>query len=511
MQVKIVAAGRRLLPGAAVLALAVALAGGCGPKPVSNQPAKKEFEAAPVRVWCGDARLVREFTPRVKGWANRTAAAVTFAPTEADADVLLVPPARLGRLDPAAGLHRVPPAVIADTSAYQWGGLIGVYQSRLANWGSEQYALPLVGEAFVLLYRADVLTEPGFVAAFRERYGRPPLPIRTWDDLAEVGQFATDRVGKPALPPLPSDPAAAVAVFGHIAASHDRASSSGRDLPPADPEQPGEAVHPYVRGLTFLTDLEALRDPRSTGWEVRVGTPAFGEAFRWFEKTAKLRPPAAGDPTGAVTTGSAVAAVVPLGELARLPNDPGTGGVDARFGVAGVPGSGGYYDATGRLRKTAGVNFVPYYPGGGLVGVVRSSAERPDACWALLTELGGPAGSAASLDDPGVGGGPLRTDHTAENPRLWQQYGFDPPRTADLNRAIREYVSPGTINPAVGLRTPDLEAVNALLARQVVRVAAGEVTADAGQKQAVKEWEELDARTPRDERAKWRRKSAGLD
>lgn len=508
MQAKIPSPPRRRSARGLLAILAVVLAGGCGSKPGPNQPVKKEFEAAPVRVWCGEGRFVREFTPRAKAWANRTAADVKFVAAEADADVLLVPPARLGRLDPSARLMRVPEGYLADSSPYQWGGLLGVYQSRLALWGADRYALPLVGEGYVTLYRADVLAGPEFVAAFRQKYGRPPLPIRTWDELAEVGRFATDRAGKPALPPVPADPAAAAAALAQIAACYDRLSSTGRDLPATGA---GETLHPYLRGLSFFTDVEVLGDPNSPKWEVRVGGPAFGEAFRWFEQTAKLRPATSGDPTEAVISGTAVAAVVPLGELVRLPKDGTSGGVDTRFGVGSVPGSGGYYDAAGRLQKAGGVNFVPYHPGGGLVGVVRNSAERPDACWALLAELGGPAGSAASLDDPAVGGGPLRIDHAAENPRLWQQYGFDPPRTADLNRAVRENVAAGTINPAVGLRTPDLDAVNALLARQVAKVAAGEVTADAGQKQAVKEWEELDAKTPANERKAWRRKSAGLD
>lgn len=498
-------------PGLLFAGLGMVVAGGCGPKPGPNPPAKREFDSAVVRVWCGDERFAREFTPRAKAWANRTAADVKFVSAEADADVLLVPPAHLGRLDPPTRLLRVPEAVAADTSAYQWGGLLVVYQSRLANWGTDRVAVPLVGEGHVLLYRADVLGEPALVAAFREKHGRPPLPIRTWEELAEVGRFATDRGGKPALPPVPADPAAAAAAFGHVAACYDRAASTGRDLAAADPGQPAAATHPFIRGLTFYTDVEVLRDRRSDRWEVRLDAPAFGEAFRWFEQTAKCRPPAPGDPTEAVISGSAVAAVVPLAALARLPKDPASGSVDAKFGVGTVPGSGGYFDAAGRMHKAGGANLVPHYTGGGLVGVVRTSAAHPDAAWALLAELGGPAGSAASLDDPAVGGGPLRTEHAAENSRLWQQYGFDAARTADLNRALREYVSAGTVNPALDLRTPDVDAVNALLARQVARVAAGEVTADAGQKQAVKEWEELDAKTPKEQRTLWRRKSAGLD
>jgi ABC-type glycerol-3-phosphate transport system substrate-binding protein len=206
-----------------------------------------------------------------------------------------------------------------------------------------------------------------------------------------------------------------------------------------------------------------------------------------------------------------VAAVVPLGELTRLPKDPTTGAIDAKFGIGPVPGSDGYFDDAGRRQKATGVNRIPHYPGGGLVGVVRQSAASPDAAWALLGELGGPIGSTATLDTPAVGGGPLRTEQAGEQVRQWQQYGFDPKRTADLARAVREYVSTGTLNPALGLRTPDVDAVHALLAKALTKVASGEMTADAGQAQAVKEWQALDTQTPREKRVTDRKRAAGLD
>jgi ABC-type glycerol-3-phosphate transport system substrate-binding protein len=244
---------------------------------------------------------------------------------------------------------------------------------------------------------------------------------------------------------------------------------------------------------------------------VRIQAPAFAEAFRWFARTAKYRPAQPGDPTAAVVSGSAVAAVVPVGELAKLPKDPATGAVDARFGIGPVPGSDEYFDDAGGRQKSIGLNRIPHYPGGGLVGVVRKSATHPDAAWSLLAELGGPQGSAATLNTPAVGGGPVRVDHTSENTRAWQQYGFDQARTADLSRAVWEYVASGTLNPALGLRTPDVDAIHTLLARTLAKVATGELTADAGHQLAVKEWKEHDDKTPREQRLNARQKAAGVD
>lgn len=489
---------------AVVVVLAVAL-GGCGPK-VADAPAKKEHAEALVKVWCADAGHAAVFGPRAQAWAYRNSAKLEIASREDDADVLLVPTARLGRYDPPASLRTVPTAVAGEASGFQWGGLLGVYQNRLAHWGGDRYAVPLVGEAFVLVYRADVLGETAFSDAFRQKHQRVPLPIRSWDELADVGQFATARSGKPGLPPLPSDPVAAVATFGQIAACYDRvaATGGGTQVDPA-------AQDPYFRGLSFYTDADVLRDRSGERWEVRIGEPAFGEAFRWFEATAKCRPAQTGNVLDSLVSGSAVAAVLPIGDLTKLPRNPTTGAVDAKFGVAAVPGSSAYFNAKRERVRVAGVNRVPVYTGGGLIGVVRQSAKHPDAAWALLAELGGPAGSSASLDTPAVGGGPLRIEHAAESTAHWQQYGFDPAGTADLGIAVREFVSPGTINPAIALRTPDVDDINALLARSLAGVASGELSADAGQKQAEADWRALDAKTPKDARLTHRRKSAGLD
>ncbi len=508
MQDKIRTPFSRLSGIVAVVATGLMAGCGCGTKPADQPTVKKTHADAVLKVWCADPQLAGVFVPRAKAWAHRNAATVVQAASEADADVLLVPPSHLGRLDPPAALRPVPAAVTGEGSAFQWGGLLGVYQSRLAHWGGDRYAVPLVGEAYVLVYRADVLGDGPFADAYRQKHFRTPLPIRTWEELAEVGQFATDRTGKPGLPPLPTDPAAAATTFGQIAAGYDRVVATGgggnAQLEAAGPD-------PYLRGMSFYTDVEVLRAQMPDRWEVRVGGPAFGEAFRWFEKTAKCRPARAGDVIGSLVSGSAVAAVVPIGDLAKLPRDAGTGAVEARFGVASVPGADAYYDATGRRQKTTGVNRVPLYAGGGLAGVVRQSAAHPEAAWALLAELGGPAGSTAAVADATVGGGPLRIEHATPSSAHWEQYGFDTARTADLTAAVSEYVAPGTINPAVALRTPDVDAVNALLAKAVGAVASGAQTADAGQRQAVADWQALDAKTPADARQAVRRKAAGLD
>ncbi len=477
---------------APAVVLAAALLTGCStkaPPPV----AKKEFVGVVITVGCDRPDAARAFGPRAALWANRTGAEVKWVPA-AEADVLLVPFRDLGRLDPPAALLPVPAALTGDKSAFQWGDLIGTYQRRLTAWGEEPYLVPLTGDGFVLAYRTDVFDDKSFVEAFREKHARHPLPIQTWDQLATVGEFATARRSKPSLAPVPADPTAATTAFAQIAACYDRAASTGKAESPTDPD-------PYTRGLSFFLEADAVREG-GTGKETRLTAPAFGAAFSWFEKTAKSRPADPGDPADALAKGDAVAAVLSLADLKRATK----GG--AKLGVLPVPGSNAYFDKAGGRKESVGDNHIPYHPASGLGGGVKKSAANPEACWALLAELGGPAGSAATLDDATLGAGPLRREHAADDDRPWQQYGAD---AAAVHAGLKQHVNPATVNPAAGLRTADAAAVDAILAAEVQAVGTSKKAAADGQAAAAAKWDELDMQTPAEQRRRDRRKSLGVE
>ena len=87
------------------------------------------------------------------------------------------------------------------------------------------------------------------------------------------------------------------------------------------------------------------REPDSKELQQRTGqpkvkSPAFLAAAKWLADTRPYRPVEASDnPVAALDTGSAVLAVLSLAEVARLPKDSATGGVQARFKVANLPGT----------------------------------------------------------------------------------------------------------------------------------------------------------------------------
>lgn len=479
-------------PGVIGLSALLTLAGGCGSSTRPTVGAVGVPAGSRVSVWYADARVKAEFHPRVTAWANRTSAAVVAAES-ADADVLIIPAADLGQTAESGGLLPVSEVVSGEASGYQWNGLLRVYQTIFPQWGMTEYAVPLTGEGWVVVYRADLLKEPGFVKEFTAARRRDPLPVRTWEDLSEVAAVRTAVTKKPSLPPLPADPDAVLTAVCQVAACYDRSPKT---------DQGGGGLEDFRRGRSFLTAADTGRP--------RIDAPGFAEAFKWFADTSNFRPPDQGDPIDALVNGSAVAAVVPVADLLRLPINPSTGAIEARFVLGSVPGSQAYFDPKGEKRAVGSANVVPYFAGTGLVGVVRKTVAHPDVCWRLLAELGGPNGSALAIGPP-LGGGPLRSAHVADDSRVWGQYRLDPAGTTTLREVMRQFTAGGGANPAIGLRTPDRKAVAEVVARQLRLAATGKTDPSAAVKQAAAEWAELDAKVPEATRKAWRKKTAGVE
>lgn len=481
----------RLLGVSAVLTVLTLLpcSVGCSGTPPTASDRPKTVGGS-VSVWCPEARDRAEFQPRMTAWANRNGSTVSAATSGTTADVLIIPATEIGRLVVAGELLPVSDALIEDSSAFQWNGLLRVYQSGVVKWGAKEYAVPLVGEGYVLVHRNDRLTDPEFAKSFMTKHSRNPLPIRTWEDLIEIATILTERTGHKSLPPIPTNKTAALTNFCQIAACYDRPPLNARN------------TDDFRSGLSFLADAD-------TG-APRITSPAFVEAFNWFHATSKFRPTTPGDSIDALVTGTAVAAVVPLADLTRLPRDEKTGAIDGRFGVGSVPGTRAHFNTDGKRIQDASPNFVPYHAGG-LVGVVRKSAKSPDACWSLLAELGGPNGSALTIGNPTVGGGPVRSIHVSDGSSLWGQYRFDESRTTALAQAMKHYAPLGVVNPAVGLRTPDAGAIAELIVKQLNRTAVGETSGVEAANQANVDWKALDEKTPVAEWKMWRKRTAARE
>jgi ABC-type glycerol-3-phosphate transport system substrate-binding protein len=411
-----------------------------------------------------------------------------MAPGDA-ADVGVLAAHELGAWAERGDLATTPPSLRAADNPFQWLGVLALYRDRIAAWAGQGVALPVAGDGWVVVYRADRYADAPTAAVFLKKLGHPLATPASWEDIAEHAEFFRAKDGKPSLPPLPADDRRLADLFFRIAACYDRAA-----LSEAEAGKRGGEV------LSFHHDVQSGRP--------RIEFPAFVTAAAWLARLKDCRAVGPADPAAALADGRAVLAVLSLDELAKLPRE--NGAVPAKFGIAPVPGARVSDPKTGRPVPGATPNYVPYFAGGKL-GVVRTRCPHQAAAFDLVAELAGPARGLELVSVTTLGAGPTRGGQLdRERISIWYGYGFDARRTEQLQDAMRWYVAQGVGNPTFGLRGPDEAALTAALAAELKRVAAGEVPPGDGLKAATAAWQKLDAAVPAEQLVRWRRRAAGL-
>ena len=482
------------LPPVAVACLAVALAG-CPSGPAPPPPPVAVAARTRLAVACADAVYAARLGQQAKAWAGRTGVVVTVVADPAAADILVIPPGRLGATLATPGLACVPlPAAFkAPDHPLLRGRIAEAYRDALVNWAGEVVGLPLLADGAALVYRTDRFAAEADRAGFARQFGRPLLPPRTYEDALDVAAYFRAADGRPSLSPLPAAPGELGTLFLRVAACYDRPAATEaavvRDAPPA----PASA-------------LDLLADP-FTG-EPRFRRPGFVAAARWLAATAAHRP----KPGAAPDAGGAVLEFLELRDFGKLPLDPATGGVAARYAVAPLPGTRNSFDAGGKpVAAAGGGNYVPLLGTHTLVGVVRQSCADPQAAWDFLAEAAAAPGSAAALSDPAAGGGPFRREHVDEaNERVWLGYRFDAEQSHQLALAMRGFLALNVANPATVSRLPDADARQAALETILRRLGTGELTPEAAMAEAAAAWKALDAKVPPADLARLRRNAVGL-
>ncbi len=471
---------------------------GCENDSRSNTgPAAKSFSNVSLKLSCPDSEFATAIRPAVKSWAFRTGADVVIdggAMTPGDSfDLGVIPAPELGAWADRNELVTVPNSLRAPDHPFQWTGVLTAYREHIINWGGQANALPMAGDGYVVVYRADRLLDPNFIAVFRERTGNVPTAPTSWEEFAVLATQLAEFHKKPSLAPMTAEEVADL--FFRVAACYDRKATS-------------EVVVAQTAGqaLSFQHDTMTA--------EPRLNAPSFRAAIDWLGLLAERKcfpaPRAASTDAAAALAGDASLAVLSLKQLAALPRE--NGAVPPRFGIAPLPGANMYYDPEKRQLVPAGLpNYVPYFSGG-RVGVVRSRCANSQAAFDLLAELGGPTRSLEWLSTPGLGAGPFRAEQL-ERDRLsaWLGYGFDADRTRGLQEAMRYYLRSEVKNPAYGLRGPDQQALNAAAAAILGKVATGATPPDAAINELLQQWNAIDEPTKRETRILWRKLSAGVN
>jgi ABC-type glycerol-3-phosphate transport system substrate-binding protein len=470
----------------------VLLLAGC--QGVLPPPEPPQHQGEKVRVACPPdlAELVRA---QSRVWQARQKAAVEVVeydraagPSSVKAaDVWVVQPASLPHWASSGRLVRLPESFTAENDQrFDWNSLLPTYSRRLLVWGDrEAFAVPLLGEAPVCVYRADLYARADLRKAYRAfqegaRTGSVVRELRapaTWAEFAAQAEFFRAHPlpgGGPSLPPLPSDEAALDRLFYSVAAPYAR-----RGVPR---DQPRGADH-HAEVFAFHYDLK-------TG-KPRIGTEGFVAALELLQRLQKCRPAGTSPrPATALLEGKAVLGIVEASWLVEFQKKPE---LRDRFGICQVPGSDRYFTPQGSpvvLKETS--NRVPYLGGAGWLACVPSTSTRPEAALDLLADIAGPARSAQAALEPRWGG-PVRTEQLLRE--SWSAYDLDRARTQALREALnRTLLNHGIKNPVLCLRTPDQEAHRRALVAGLRKALLENQQAGAVLAGVARNWEALDAK-----------------
>lgn len=466
-----------------VLMLLVA-ASGCPASPPAAGPAASR-ESPPITVACPaelPAAVIRRYSG---GWASRSGRRVEVlrydrqtGPQQTTATVWVVHPAEMPRWAAAAMLEPVPDTLIRGNN-YAWRDLLPQLPAYLLTWDRQVYAVPLLGEGQVCLYREDWLSDPENRQAFRDRFGRDLTPPGSWEEVAEIAEFFRDRPAaehpsaRPSLPALPaSDDDLDREIFSVLAPFAQV----------AQPERPGRQRD--IDFFSFHYDLQ-------TG-QPRIAGPGFVAGLQLLQRLQACRwPGSSAEPVTQFRDGKAVLCLADPRWAARLQEKDSP--VRNKFGILPVPGTRQIYAGPQPLPAEDGLNSVPYLGSGGWLAVVRRGAADAEAAFDLLAYLSGPAVSMEILVEPSFGGGPIRREHV-QRPEDWRSFGLGPDRSKALVDALRKTQLPShLVNPVLRLRIPDERNYQQAFLAEVRKALLEGADARQSLERVANQWRELDA------------------
>ena len=442
---------------------------------------ERPYENLQLVVACPSDEAAKVIEAYKQSWASREGAQVRlirFQPGEdprsaGDADIWVLSPAEMPRFVVADQLQSIPLTYLNRGAEFAWDELLPTYGDKLSTWAGTPYALPIVGEAPLCFYRADLFNDAKHQAAFQTKVGRKLTPPETWQEFAVCAEYFRDHAegGKPSpsLPPLPEADDALDRLYYQVAAPFAR-----------------KAIPEEVEFFSFHYDME-------TG-KPRIRTPGFVAALKLLQQLQACRPQGTHkDPNQTFVNGEAALCIGETSLLAELHN--AKGGLFSKVRVNAMPGSNDYFSYDkGEKRSTSQVNRVSYLGGSGWMGVVPRRSPHGEAAFSFLTDLSGPKTSRQIVIEPEWGGGALRREHF-DKAEGWSAFGFDQVQTVHLVESLRKTLEHrGTRNAVVRLRTPDQREHSKVLVDAIRTALMKNEDAAKTLQSVAQQWEELDAK-----------------
>jgi multiple sugar transport system substrate-binding protein len=475
-------------------------------------PPPKPFAGVSVRVAMPNNHALKELLQRHgENWKELSGGSVEMVAADAPAaDVRLLSSAEMPHWAQAGKLTPIPPATL-EVPSFESGQLLRIYRYRLMDWDRKTYAIPVLGDSLLFVYRADVLEHPQHKKNLEERLRHPLRPSgpATWQEWSVIAEYFSQQakwsadespksLPRPAWPPLPASAADLDREFHAVAASFVRPGVNQErldKLPQADRDRVLYNFHFDVQ----------------TG-EPWIQSPGFVAALKFLQQVQILRASGAtADAVKAFSEGNALFGLVSLADIRALQEHPQ---LKDRIAVGPVPGSELYYAPEAgeeRALTDRDGNAIPYIGSDGWLGAVAADAAHTEAALSLLQYLGSPQASLEIALEPRWGGGPTRRNHLdIDNRSGWFGYGLNKERTNQMLTALEGQCNPPIVNPVYRLRIPEERAYRDAFVESIRPALTGQLSAESALGQAAKRWKNLGKTDPA-ARLKEYRLSIGLN
>jgi multiple sugar transport system substrate-binding protein len=476
---------------------------GCRPTPSAPDVPASQRPEVELRIACPDEETATLLRSRGQSWGLRNGVKIAFQLDDlskeiqpATADIWILSPADMPRWLAADWLLPLPDAYKNPDNALNWSDLLPAFREQLVQWESKSYGLPLVGEAPLCCYRADLLKAPAHQSALRKMFGRDLDGPATWEQFAQLAEYFRDKgvAGRPgpSLPPLPRADAALDRLFYTVAAGFARRAVGHEEDRPA---------YGADDMFSFHYDIE-------TG-QPRIASPGFVHALRLLQRLQACRPAQPADhPEEAFYEGRAVLCLTDAPWLVTFQKKAD---LHDKIGLCRIPGGDRYFHfRTGQEQKPSGaVNWLPYLGGAGWLAVVPRSARDPEVAFALLADLAGPKTSTQIFLGSKTQGGPTRTSQLYRH--RWDTFDLDDRQAMHLRHLLDETLLYRNLkNPVLCLRTPRQAAHRAVLDRRLRDALLKGADAEKTLREVAEEWRKLDREQGLEEHKADYRRSLGL-
>ncbi len=381
------------------------------------------------------------------------------------------------------------PQKVQDQVGY--GYLIPTYRDRILSWGGKVYGLPYDGDAHMMYYRRDLLTDPKWQAEFKAKYGYDlPAPPNTWKQYYDVAEFFNGKEIDGQV------------IYGAGTAFKRKAQSYWTYLGVA------AAFAKAPDDPAYFFDPDTM--------EPRINNPGFVEALKLYVSLSKVGPPDVinwdvGDIRGNFPAGKLVLAI-DWGDVGPLAADVNSSVVVGKWGSALEPGTEKYWDSrrgewVDATKETGNLNQAPFLAFGGWVQSVTKTTKNPECAFDFAAFMGNQNMSQLLVTYPGSGVNP-HFFSDLNNLEPWLKIGMTEQEAQEYLNAVRDIINHP--NAVVDLRITGAAEYFDALDTQLARAVAGEVDAQTALDEVAKQWNAITDRLGRDQQKKQYREMLGL-